>query len=315
MIQIHPRTQAILLLLLSMITTSAQAAIGSWLYETNLAMEAWLADLEEQSVTVGEDQWHYYVKGSGRQHQECTVLVHGFTAEAAHWFRFARHLDDACIIVPDLPAFGQTSYRPGADYSIPAQVFRLHAFLATLNLASAYHLAGSSMGGHLVATYAVTYPESINTLALFDAGGVTSPTPSEMDRIFAETGKSIFEVESQAEFDTMFAMTMNDPPWMPGIVKRHVGANMIARTERHRAIFKAIYGQDKLDAQLSAITVPTLVLWGEEDKLLHADMAHVFATGIANATQVSMPGIGHLPFLEQPGKTAAYYRAFRGQSN
>ncbi|MCG8668564.1 MAG: alpha/beta hydrolase [Pseudomonadales bacterium] len=289
---------------------SAQATLGKWLYETNRSMEAWIAGLDERTTEVEGDVWHYYVKGDQKVHDTCTVLVHGFTAEGSHWFRFARHLDSHCIIIPDLPAFGTSSYTSDKQYTAPAQAERLHQFLSQLNISSKFNFAGSSMGGHIITTYALMFPDQVKSLALFNAGGVTSPSPSEMDIQVKQTGKSLFEVESIDDYRAMFSQTMSDPPWMPGMVMEYIAEETIKRTPRHRVIFSQTYKRDLLDQRLKEIQAPTMIIWGEEDKLLHKDMVAVFANGIQNSQTVTLPGVGHLPFLEQPGDTADIYSKF-----
>lgn len=301
---------AALLLALLALPLTAQASPGAWLYERNRALEAWLAGLEEHVVTVKGVRWVYYARHLDRG--RCDVFVHGFTAEAANWFRFARQLEgERCLVVPDLPGFGRSGHDPAWSYAIPAQVARLRDFLAAIRAPAPYHLVGSSMGGHIVLMYALEYPGEVASLALFDAGGVASPVPSDHARQLATTGRMAFDVRSHADFEAMMAMAMHDQPWVPGVVRRALADAFIARNERHLDMFGQIYGKDLLEPRLRAIAVPTLVLWGEHDRLLHVSMAKVLAAGIPGARLEIMPGIGHLPFLEDPSGTAARYARFR----
>lgn len=300
----------VLLLALLALPLPAQASLGSWLYERNRAMEAWLAGLEEHEVTVKGVRWVYYARhlDKGR----CDVFVHGFTAEAANWFRFARQLEgERCLVVPDLPGFGRSGHDPAWSYAIPAQTARLRDFLQAIRAPAPYHLVGSSMGGHIVLTYAVEHPGEVASLALIDAGGVASPVPSEHARRYAATGRTAFDVRSHADFDAMVAMAMHEQPWLPGVVRAALADGFIARNDRHLAIFAQIFGKDLLDARLPEIRVPTLVLWGDQDRLLHVSMARVLGAGIPHARVEILPGIGHLPFLEDPAGTAERYARFR----
>jgi hypothetical protein len=54
---------------------------------------------------------------------------------------------------------------------------------------------------------------------------------------------------------------------------------------------------------VASLTLPTLIVWGDQDRLLHVSMATAFQRAIRGSRRVEMPGIGHLPFLEAPGKT------------
>lgn len=307
----------VLRLVLGALLLSAQntfASLGGWLFETNRNMEAWIAGLEQKVIEVDGDKWLYYIKQNSNgvsSGDACTVLLHGFSAEASHWFRFARHLKNTeCIIIPDLPGFGRSSYDEQADYSIEAQTLRLNRFLESLQVSDQYHLAGSSMGGQIVAMYSLRFPKQLASLVLFDAGGVLSPMQSDMTKSFESTSKSIFELENYQEFSTMYEMTMSDPPWAPSIVKNFLGEGFVARADRLRSIFSQIYFKGLIEDELVLIKAPTLIVWGEEDRLLHPSMSEVFHKGINGSELVTMPGVGHLPFLEQPSNAAEYYLNF-----
>lgn len=299
-----------LLLACLLLPMTAQASLGGWLYERNRAMEAWMAGLEEHAVTVQGVRWVYYARHLEQGH--CQVLVHGFTAEAANWFRFARHLDgDGCLVAPDLPGYGRSGYSPALGYGMPAQAERLRGFLGAIGARGPWHLVGSSMGGHVVLMLAVTHPREVASLALIDAGGILSPAPSDHDRELAAGHRMAFDVRSRADFDAMLEQAMHDAPWMPGLVKDALAQEFMARNARYLSFFPQIYHRDLLDARLGEVTAPTLVLWGAHDRLLHVSMARAFGRGIRGSRVEVMPGVGHLPFLEDPAGAAAIYRRFR----
>lgn len=295
-------------------TQFTQASVGEWIYESNKSMEAFIAGLEEKTVEVDGEEWVYYQKNEttdSSKNKSCTVLIHGFTAEASHWFRFARNLDqDNCIIVPDLPGFGRSDFSEDGDYSIPAQANRLEAFLKQLNISDTYHFAGSSMGGHIIATYAIKFPKQVASLTLIDAAGVAAPEPSTVDIQIKKTGRTAFDVSTEEEFSAMLALSMSNPPWIPSIVKSHVAEQAISRTPRNMVIYSQVYRLDAIDTQLAEITSPTLIIWGDEDNLLHPSMADVYHKGIKGSELVTLPNIGHLPFMETPSDTAKLFNDF-----
>lgn len=297
-------------LLLALGLSTAHASVGSYLYEHNRAFEAWLTGLDEHRITVNGVSWHYYARHT-KQAGPCLVLVHGFTAEAANWFRFALRLNrDRCLIVPDLPGFGESDYRPQLPFRIPAQTTRLKDFLAKVKPGGRFDLTGSSMGGHIALRYALDYPAEVRSLTLFDAGGITSPQPSDNSRQIAATGRNSFDIRRREDFEPFLHMGMHEVPWMPGMVKDHLADQFIARNGRYMAIFAQIYQQDLEDVRVATLTLPTLIVWGDHDRLLHVSMATAFQLAIRGSRLVVMPGIGHLPFLESPGKTAGIYQGF-----
>ena len=56
----------------------------------------------------------------------------------------------------------------------------------------------------------------------------------------------------------------------------------------------------KLRARLGRATVPALVVWGEQDRLVSVAHGHAFVEGLPDARLVVVPGAGHYPYLEQP---------------
>lgn len=290
-------------------TTEARASIGGWLYDSNRQFEAWLASLDEREIVIDGIRWHYYERKSAQQ--DCLVMIHGFTAEASNWFRFARHLDrERCLIIPDLPGFGKSEYKPTVSYTIPAQQERLAKFLQTVRPGARFDLAGSSMGGHIVLRYALQSPSLVKSLVIIDGGGVRSPTKSEATREFDKTGQSAFELQSRDDFAPFLKVTMAQVPWMPVVVQDHLADEFIDRRDRYQSIFRQIYFRDLLDDRLHELGMPALVIWGEKDRLLHPSMAYRLRALMPGARVSMMPGIGHLPFLEAPSATAEKVEAF-----
>jgi pimeloyl-ACP methyl ester carboxylesterase len=113
-----------------------------------------------------------------------------------------------------------------------------------------------------------------------------------------------------ADFPDFYAMTMARPPYAPGFVRAAIAADYVARRGDYEEIFTDIFDVATLDDRLGEIAAPTLVMWGEQDRLVHPSTAQVWADGITGARTVRYPDAGHMPMLELPRRTAADYRAF-----
>jgi pimeloyl-ACP methyl ester carboxylesterase len=82
----------------------------------------------------------------------------------------------------------------------------------------------------------------------------------------------------------------------------------LLRYPGNRAATMARFGEPYAPAtaaEVARLTMPTLILWGADDKLIPADNARWFATAIRGARAIVYPGIGHLPMEEAPDRTAA----------
>jgi pimeloyl-ACP methyl ester carboxylesterase len=65
-----------------------------------------------------------------------------------------------------------------------------------------------------------------------------------------------------------------------------------------------------LESKLDKITAPTLILWGDSDKILHISSVPIFEKGIKNSKSVIIKECGHVPQMEKPAETATQYIDF-----
>ena len=165
------------------------------------------------------------------------------------------------------------------------------------------------MGGFVAASLAVVRPDLVRSLMLSDAVGVASPEPSDAELVFRE-GRNPFLLDDVAHFPEFYAMTMAKAPFVPGFIRAAIAADYVARRDELEEIFHGFFQRDTLDDRLREITAPTLVMWGEQDRLVHPSTARVWADGIAGARTVTYPEAGHMPMLEVPRHSATDYRAF-----
>jgi abhydrolase domain-containing protein 6 len=302
------------ILLLSIIAISAiwifttYPKIGHITFENATDLEASLFGFEQKTVDIGELSLSYY-ESERFANKPTLLLLHGYSANKDVWPRFARHLvDDYHIIIPDFAGHGDTEFNEGWDYSAPKQSQRLLAFIDTLDIQQV-HLAGNSMGGFIAAYFAKDYPQRTLSALLIDPAGVRSPELSDMDKMLAK-GRNPFEIHNSEEFAEFYAMTMANPPWLPGFVLDAVGEDYQQRLPQLQQIFADFHGKDMLDSQLSEIQVPVLLLWGQEDRLIHVSAVDVWKAGIPNIQVEVWSGIGHMPMVEVAERTANVYQTF-----
>jgi len=269
--------------------------------------EARAYGLRERRVDAGDTT--LAVLEGGPADAPVVVLLHGYSADRVVWVRFAKHLlRDHRVLVPELAGHGASGFTTGTGFSAPAQADRVAVVLDRLGVDGA-HVAGNSMGGFVAATLALAHPGRVRSLLLSDAVGVASPEPSEAEELFRQ-GRNPFLLDDVSAFPEFYAMTMARPPFLPGFLRAALATEYVSRREALAEIFEDFYGVAALDDRLEEITVPTLVMWGAEDRLVHPSTARTWAEGIPGARTVVYPGIGHMPMLEVPRRSAADYRAF-----
>ncbi|MEJ5362273.1 MAG: alpha/beta hydrolase [Spirochaetota bacterium] len=268
------------------------------------------ASLTEKTVIIDDHTIHYLEGGKG----DTVLCIHGFGGTMDHWTRFARYMTDSYRVVAlDLPGFGDSSFNEGGDYSIAKQVERVHKFAHTLNLQK-FHIVGNSMGGYIAGYYAVTYPDDIKTLGLFAAAGVKSPNESELMKELKK-GNNPLIVEDVKSYDGLMEFVFYKPIWLPGFAKKYFATQAVAKKAHFQYIFKQIHDVTLLEKYLGTIHTPTLILWGENDRVLDVSGAYVFKEKIHNAQLVIFKECGHLPMIEKPERSATVYKKFlKGQN-
>lgn len=283
---------------------------ASWILARSIAFERGRADLEERSVEVGRFRFVYTEGGKG----PAVLLVHGFAGDKDHWTRFAAHLTDSYrVIAPDLPGHGESDKHPDESYSVSRQTERLHAFVETLKPGK-FHLVGSSMGGAIAAYYASKHQGSVASLTLIDAAGVESPEKSAL-ALALEKGENPLLVGTAADFDRMLRFTTVKQPYIPGPIKAHFARRAVRNRPIHEKIFADIRAEQVLTrARLAAIRAPTLILWGDTDRVIHPSAGRVFQNSIRDSELIMIKDCGHAPMIEQPGVTAGHFRRFLAEN-
>jgi abhydrolase domain-containing protein 6 len=283
---------------------------GRFAYGLSVKIETRLCGLKRSKIDIGEMEISLY-------HNKITdrptiFMLHGFSADKDGWVRFARYFkNDFNIVIPDMAGHGDTGYDQSCDFTMPAQASRIAKLAEQMGI-SKMHLIGNSMGGFVVAHFALMHPELTLSIGLIDPAGVKAPESSDMEKMLA-VGNNPFLIHNRQEFNSFFAMTMNQPPFIPKFVLKAMSDRYQQRRKQLRQIFSHRREQDLLDESLKDITVPTLLLWGEEDRLIHISSVSVWKAGIEGIQIKTWPGIGHMPMLEIPKESASVYRQFLNQ--
>jgi len=283
---------------------------SSFVYDQAINAERAAAGLVRKTIQVDDHRIAYLEGGAG----EVVVLLHGFGAEKDNWDRFAKYLQPGCqIFIPDLPGFGESGKLPEAHYDIANQVKRLNRIAEALNLRK-FHLAGNSMGGMIACEYAAQFPEKVLSLGLFAPGGVFPPHKSELMNLL-EKGENPLLVKTPEDFDRMLSLLFVSPPPFPAPFKKILAERAMANAAFNEKIFKDMSADFRtpdspLAPFLPKVAAPTLIVWGDKDKILDVSSVSILEKGLKNRQTVIMKDTGHVPMLERPQESAAVYRSF-----
>lgn len=296
-----------LLVVLALAVTGLYYACPEKLAQFAVDGERAVARLSKHEIDISGFHIVYLEGGVG----EPLVLLHGFGADKENFTRIAKFLTPRYhVIIPDLPGFGESSKPADADYTVAAQVERVHALVQALGLKSV-HLGGSSMGGNIAASYAAKYPTETGSIWLLAPAGLATAPPSDLELLIRKGGSNPLIATNADEFVAVFHFVMADPPFVPRRILEVMGSNAVAHHELNSKIFQQIHGEPPLESRVQGLPVPTHIVWGDKDRALNVGGAKILAGLIPKSSVLILPGVGHLPMLERPREVGQDYIAFR----
>lgn len=224
-------------------------------------------------ITIGKQRLYYRVAGAGPP----LVLVHGYGVSGQMWNRCMPYLaQERQVFIVDLPGHGHSTL---SDVWRLREVAPLLAqWLRTLGLPPV-GLVGHSMGGAIAAHLATHAPELIEQLVLVNAACL--PFDETLPVIIIRSAHSMMQ-RGAGRYPLMMLRDILRP--------------------RLSLLWQAAHemGNSDYTAELAALTLPTLIIWGERDVLLPLTMGKALAVALPHATFVTLPASGHRPPLSQP---------------
>jgi pimeloyl-ACP methyl ester carboxylesterase len=202
------------------------------------------------------------------------------------------------VITPVHPGFGGTD-RPVELDSPRALAVAYRDLLDELALQNVT-VIGNSLGGWVAAELAILGSPRIDRVILLDAVGIEVPGSPTVDFF----SLALPEIADYSSFEPdKFRI---DPSTLPPAALAVMPGNRAAL---------AVYGGERmsdptLEARLGAVAVPTLVIWGEADRIADVDHGRAFAAAIPGARFELMAETGHLPQVETPERLAEIIAAF-----
>ncbi len=218
------------------------------------------------------------------------LVLHGANGAGA-WLPFMAALAERFdVIVPEHPGYGASDTPDWLDTIHDLAYFYLD-FIDALEL-DRLHLVGISIGGWIAAELAVRNTSRLASLTLADAAGIHLPGVAQIDTFLRTDEQRIRDFfHDQARADEMIARVLR-PELEDVAMKNRVATARLAWQPR---------GHDPhLAKWLHRIDVPTLLIWGAEDKLFPKDYATAYQTLIPGSEVVIVPECGHVPHLEKP---------------
>ncbi len=257
-------------------------------------------------VTVNGVRLVCYQRGKGRH--PALLLVHGFPLDHRLWnAQLSGLAAHAWVIAPDLRGFGRSELGT-APLTMAQHADDLAALLDRLEVAHAV-VAGLSMGGYIALAFWRRHSDRVRGLVLAD-------TRAEPDTAVARAGRDQAAQRVQEVGSAAFAEEMLPRLLAPSSLAdpRIAGAaRAMMASQPVPTVVAALAGlRDREDSRpvLPTISVPTLVLVGEDDVVTPPADAAAMAQAIPGARLVTVPRSGHLSPMENPRAVNAALRAF-----
>jgi pimeloyl-ACP methyl ester carboxylesterase len=249
------------------------------------------------------------------------LFVHGLSGSWPNWleqlpvFGAERH-----VVALDLPGFGH-SPMPAGEISISGYARLLDRVMGELGIDAAA-VVGNSMGGFVAAELAIAFPARVERLVLVSAAGISTtanpqvlrvlPTLRRAERMLLASGAWV-----AARSDTLTRRPRTRDALL-NVVTRHPGrlpAALAAEQLRGAGTpgfieaLQSILDYDVRE-RLPEIACPTLIVWGDADRLIPVGDADVFAELITNSRKVVFADTGHMAMLERPAAFNALLEEF-----
>jgi len=273
----------------------ALAAYGLWAPDIELSeLQKRYGSTPENMVSMESMRIHY--KDTGPKEAPVLLLLHGFGSSLQTWDVWAEKLDKKYRVIRlDLPGFGLTGPSPSDDYSELNDLNTLTRFVDSLGITD-LSVVGHSMGGKIAWTFAAAHPERVKALVLMAPDGfpqaeAIGTKPYAMPAIMGVMKYSLpkYFVRKSIEpafvdlneLDDQLVNRYHDMLRAPG-----VRAAILARANQ------TIYTDPV--PRLKQIKAPTLLIWGDEDKMIPSSNAKSYAAVLENSETVLIPKLGHL---------------------
>jgi pimeloyl-ACP methyl ester carboxylesterase len=289
------------------------AAVTLWAWTPDLprsALEAKYLEQPGDMIEVGGMRLH--VRDRGPRDAPAVIMIHGTASHLQSWDDWAAGLEDRFrVVLLDLPGHGLSVPDPTGDYSDERTVALLVELMDRLGIERT-NLIGSSLGGRIAWKFAAAFPDRTAKLVLVSPDGFASPG--------FEYGKAPDVPASLSLMKHFLPKRLLRPQLAAAYAD---GGKMSGATlQRYHDLMRAPGNREALlermrqtvlvppEPYLEKITAPTLLVWGEQDRMIPVSNGQDYLRVMPDAQLVSFPDLGHVPQEEAPEMSLQAVRAF-----
>lgn len=271
-------------------------------------LHAGLSGLKRRSAQVADHEL-VWLEG-GNAEGPSVVLFHGFASNKENWLSLVPFLlKQYRLYVLDLPGWGESEFNPNLPYGLDDQVARVAAWMDD-HVQGTAHVVGNSVGGLVAALLAGRHPELLTSLCLMNPAGGKGEQHTVFEAGLKE-GRNPMIVESLAGAHTLMSLAVHNKAIALALAPM-MAQDLISRRHVNRHLFHQMFvnAPNPNGPGMAANRSKTLIMWGKEDRLVHYTGAFTYQAIIPHADVILFDGVGHLPMVEIPIRTAKVLQEF-----
>ncbi|MGB8331284.1 MAG: alpha/beta fold hydrolase [Polyangiales bacterium] len=264
--------------------------------------------MEQREFIIHGKRLTYRLAGKG----PLVLLIHGMAGSAATWEHVMPALSKQFTVLgPDLLGHGESDKAKG-DYSLGAMASTLRDLIVGLGYKRAT-VVGQSYGGGIAMQLAYQYPERCERLVLVDAGGLGTEVNPLLRMLTLPGSEAVLLVACappvrrvvEAIGRVALRKKLQSAPAIPELWRSY---SSLGDVEARRAFLRtlravidprgqSVSANDKL---YLAAGMPTLIIWGEDDRIIPVEHAYAAHAAIPGSWLEIIEGVGHYPHCEAP---------------
>lgn len=252
---------------------------------------------------------HY--RDEGNNEGPAILLIHGSNSHLQTWEGVVAKLKNKYRLISyDQPGHGLSGRAGNDDYRGDAMADVGVKILDVLGVDKAMWV-GNSMGGWVSWRAALKYPERVSSLVLMNASGAQDGEKIEhylgAKLMQTSIGQAILPyVAPRFIVKQSLLQSVHNPEVMHDELITRYWELVRFPTNRQATIERSRSDREpKKWNEIDSINIPTLILWGEEDRVIPVSHAKLFKNEIKNSKMILYPSIGHLPMEENTDQVAA----------
>ncbi|MFQ6082202.1 MAG: alpha/beta fold hydrolase [Candidatus Aminicenantia bacterium] len=261
--------------------------------------------MEERYKKISKYQVCYWEEGNGPP----VILLHGIGASKEWWqYNILTLAQKYQVYAPDFIGFGRSD-KPRVNYDFNFSNNFLNNFLREFNLQKV-SLVGNSMGGLMALQFAICFPEKATKLVLVSNVGFGQKLTfiSRIATIFP-VGELAFSIANYHTTRMLLGRLFYDSRKLPNeLIQKVMEITRLPQTKsiplfilRQGVNLKGLRSEiyQPLIEQISTLKIPTLIVWGKEDKIIPVSQAHLGHKLIENSKIHIFDRCGHVPQIEK----------------